>query len=75
MTANPPTVVEASRTIAADAAVIFELIAVRHNHVVEFEEGRCIAWRPSEPGGEPPGHLWRWTLQPVGDGTLVTHSR
>jgi proline iminopeptidase len=109
---TPPKVVEASRTIAADAAVIFELIAdparqpswdgndnlaeaapgqrvrgvgdvfvmtltmgaVRHNHVVEFEEGRRIAWRPSEPGGEPPGHLWRWTLQPIGDGTLVTHT-
>jgi uncharacterized protein YndB with AHSA1/START domain len=49
--------------------------AVRHNHVVEFEEGRLIAWRPSEPGGEPPGHLWRWTLEPLGDGlTLVTHT-
>ena len=49
--------------------------AVRHNHVVEFEEGRLIAWRPSEPGSEPPGHLWRWTLEPRGDGlTLVTHT-
>jgi uncharacterized protein YndB with AHSA1/START domain len=49
--------------------------AVRHNHVVEYEEGRLIAWRPSEPGGEPPGHLWRWTLQPLDDGrTLVTHT-
>ncbi len=48
---------------------------VRHNHVVEFEEGRRIAWRPSEPGGEPPGHLWRWTLEPVDDKTtLVTHT-
>jgi hypothetical protein len=28
-----------------------------------------------EPGGEPPGHLWRWSLQPLGDGTtLVTHT-
>ena len=48
--------------------------AVRHNHVVEFEEGRRIAWLPSEPGGEPPGHLWRWTLDPLDDQrTLVTH--
>jgi uncharacterized protein YndB with AHSA1/START domain len=47
---------------------------VRHNHVVEFEEGRRIAWRPSEPGSEPPGHLWRWILEPLDDGrTLVTH--
>ena len=110
---SPPRIVETSRLIAADAAVIFELIAdparqpswdgndnlaqappgqrvhavgdvfvmtltlgaVRHNHVVEFEEGRLIAWRPSEPGGDPPGHLWRWTLQPVGEQTtLVTHT-
>lgn len=49
--------------------------AVRHNHVVEFEEGRLIAWRPSEPGGEPPGPVWRWTLESVGDNaTLVTHT-
>ena len=27
---------------------------VRENHVVEFEEGRRIAWRPSEPGSAPP---------------------
>ena len=24
--------------------------ADRENHVVEFDEGRLIAWRPSEPG-------------------------
>jgi uncharacterized protein YndB with AHSA1/START domain len=49
--------------------------SVRENHVVEFEEGRLIAWRPSEPGGEPPGHLWRWELRPVdGSHTLVTHT-
>jgi uncharacterized protein YndB with AHSA1/START domain len=48
---------------------------VRENHVVEFEEGRLIAWRPSEPGQEPPGHLWRWQLEPVDDArTLVTHT-
>ena len=109
---EPEKVVEASRQIAADPAVIFELIAdpsqqpqwdgndnlvsaapgqrvrgvgdvftmaltnggVRENHVVEFEEARLIAWRPAEPGKEPPGHLWRWRLAPAGDGsTLVTH--
>jgi uncharacterized protein YndB with AHSA1/START domain len=48
---------------------------VRENHVVEFEEGRRIAWRPSDPGSEPPGHLWRWELEPVGEGrTRVTHT-
>jgi uncharacterized protein YndB with AHSA1/START domain len=49
--------------------------AVRENHVVEFEEGRRIAWRPSEPGKSQPGHLWRWELKPSGDaGTRVTHT-
>lgn len=49
--------------------------AVRANHVVEFEEGRRIAWRPSEPGQPPPGHLWRWELVPIDDSrTLVTHT-
>ena len=49
--------------------------AVRENHVVEFEEGRCIAWRPAEPGQEPPGHLWRWELEPIDPSrTRVTHT-
>jgi uncharacterized protein YndB with AHSA1/START domain len=49
--------------------------AVRENHVVEFEEGRRIAWLPAEPGQPPPGHLWRWELQPVGGSrTRVTHT-
>jgi len=49
--------------------------AVRENLVIEFDEGRLIAWRPSEPGGTPPGHLWRWELEPVDDAhTRVTHT-
>jgi uncharacterized protein YndB with AHSA1/START domain len=49
--------------------------AVRENHVAEFDEGRLIAWRPSEAGGTPPGHLWRWELKPIDAGhTLVTHT-
>jgi uncharacterized protein YndB with AHSA1/START domain len=49
--------------------------AVRENHVVEFEEGRRIAWRPAEPGRQPPGHLWRWELVPIDQSrTLVTHT-
>jgi len=49
--------------------------SIRENHVVEFEEGRLIAWRPSEPGKEPPGHLWRWELEPLDESrTLVTHT-
>jgi hypothetical protein len=43
---------------------------------VEFDEARRIAWLPSEVGKQPPGHLWRWELEPVGDGsrTRVTHT-
>jgi uncharacterized protein YndB with AHSA1/START domain len=49
--------------------------SIRDNRVVEFEEGRLIAWRPSEQGGEPPGHLWRWELEPLdGSRTRVTHT-
>jgi uncharacterized protein YndB with AHSA1/START domain len=49
--------------------------AVRENHVVEFEEWRRIAWRPSVPGQAPPGHLWRWELEPVdSSSTRVTHT-
>jgi uncharacterized protein YndB with AHSA1/START domain len=48
---------------------------VRENHVVEFDEGRRMAWRPAEPGKEPPGHLWRWELEPIAASrTKVTHT-
>jgi uncharacterized protein YndB with AHSA1/START domain len=48
---------------------------VRENHVVEFVEGRRIAWRPAEPGQPPPGHLWRWELEPVDSlRTRVVHT-
>ena len=49
--------------------------AVRENHVVEFIEGSQIAWRPAEPKKQPPGHLWRWMLEPLNDTlTRVTHT-
>ncbi|WP_040835032.1 SRPBCC family protein [Nocardia brevicatena] len=49
--------------------------SVRENHVVEFEADRRIAWLPSEPGRRPPGHLWRWELEPVDVAyTRVTHT-
>ncbi|WP_136244804.1 SRPBCC family protein [Mycobacterium intracellulare] len=49
--------------------------AVRENHVTEFVEGSKIAWRPAEPGKQPPGHLWRWELSPVNaELTTVTHT-
>jgi uncharacterized protein YndB with AHSA1/START domain len=48
---------------------------VRENHVVEFEEGRRIAWTPAPVGQAPPGHLWRWELEPVdASRTRVTHT-
>jgi uncharacterized protein YndB with AHSA1/START domain len=47
----------------------------RENHVVEFDEGRLIAWRPAEVGRKPPGHLWRWELEPIdASRTRVTHT-
>jgi uncharacterized protein YndB with AHSA1/START domain len=48
---------------------------VRQNHVVEFDEGRRIAWTPAEPGKAPPGHLWLWELEPIDSSrTIVTHT-
>jgi uncharacterized protein YndB with AHSA1/START domain len=48
---------------------------VRENHVVEFEEGRRIAWTPARQGKAPAGHLWRWELEPIGTSvTRVTHT-
>jgi uncharacterized protein YndB with AHSA1/START domain len=49
--------------------------SVRENHVVEFDEGRRIAWRPADPGQPPAGHLWRWELDPIdASRTRVTHT-
>ena len=48
---------------------------VRDNRVIEFEEGRLIAWMPGDAGAEPAGHLWRWQLEPLdGSRTLVTQT-
>lgn len=47
----------------------------RDNEVVEFEEGRRIAWKPAPVGEEPRGHMWRWELEPVDNlTTLVRHT-
>ncbi|XPP27047.1 MAG: SRPBCC family protein [Leucobacter sp.] len=48
---------------------------VRENHVVDFEEGRRVAWKPSPVGEEPYGHLWAWELEPTAEPgvTLVRH--
>jgi uncharacterized protein YndB with AHSA1/START domain len=49
--------------------------SIRENHVVEFDEGRRLAWTPAEAGKRPPGHLWRWELEPIGTArTRVTHT-
>lgn len=48
---------------------------IRDNKVVEFEEGRRIAWCPGDEGAAPAGHLWRWELTPAEGGkTSVTHT-
>ena len=47
----------------------------RENHVVEFEEGRRIAWKPASVGKAPAGHLWRWEVEPTAEGhTVATHT-
>lgn len=47
----------------------------RENHVVDFDEGRVIAWRPSEVGAPTPGHEWRWEISPLDSGSAeVTHT-
>ncbi|MER5387518.1 SRPBCC family protein [Saccharopolyspora sp. NPDC002686] len=68
---------EGQRVSAVGEAFTVKLTqgSVRENRVVEFEEGRRIAWLPSEPGKQPPGHLWRWELEPTADGrTQVCHT-
>lgn len=48
---------------------------VRENHVVEFIEGRLIAWKPADPGRPPAGHLWRWQIDPIDDQhSIVVHT-
>jgi len=47
----------------------------RDNLVVDFEEGRRIAWRPGNEGEAPAGHEWRWGVEPLEDGSSrVTHT-
>ncbi len=68
---------EGQRITGADQQFIMELTngQSRTNHVVEFEEGRRIAWKPAPSGEAPRGHLFRWELYPVDDSTTeVTHT-
>jgi uncharacterized protein YndB with AHSA1/START domain len=48
----------------------------RENHIVDFAEGRLIAWKPSEVGGESFGQKWWvWEIEPTGEGAcLVRHT-
>jgi uncharacterized protein YndB with AHSA1/START domain len=63
------------RAVGDVFTMVLTMGTARENHVAEFEEGRLIAWRPSEPGAKPPGHLWRWRLEPIDDThTRVTHT-
>lgn len=41
------------------------------NVVVEYEQDRLIAWKTSGLGGLIGGRIWRYELEPSGDGTLV----
>ncbi|MGH9207883.1 MAG: SRPBCC family protein [Acidimicrobiales bacterium] len=63
------------RNVGEGVIMTLTLGIVRENHIVEFEEARRIAWLPSEPGERPPGHLWRWELEPIDEThTRVTHT-
>ena len=43
----------------------------RENHVVDFVEGRRIAWMPSEVGEPPLGHMWIWEIEAAGDESVL----
>ena len=63
------------RRVGDTFTMMLTIGSTRVNHVVEFIEGRRIAWLPAEPDQPPPGHLWRWQLEPRGDDeTLVIHT-
>ena len=57
------------------AMTLTKTSGIRDNRVIEFEEGRLIAWMPGDAGQEPAGHLWRWELEPLDESrTLVTQT-
>lgn len=64
------------RAVGASFVTILSKGTVRESRVVEFEEARRIAWLPiDERTGSAPGHLWRYELEPLSDGTtLVRHT-
>ena len=63
------------RSVADVFSMTLTMGAIRQNHVVEFTEGRLIAWKPAEPDQPPVGHLWRWELEPIDEATSrVVHT-
>ncbi|AZU01995.1 MAG: SRPBCC family protein [Brevibacterium aurantiacum] len=73
---NLGTAVEGQRVRGTGGSFITTLTkgVDRENHIVDFEEGRLIAWQPSEVGGEPFGQKWVWQIEPIGgDSVLVRH--
>ncbi|SDX76817.1 Uncharacterized conserved protein YndB, AHSA1/START domain [Modestobacter sp. DSM 44400] len=45
------------------------------NHVLEFDEGRRIAWTTAREGQPPAGVRWSWALEPLaGERTTVVHT-
>ena len=62
--------IDAPERLSLDATFGMQMkIGVRYkitNTVVEFEEGKTIAWRHIG------GHIWRYILEPVDGGTKVT---
>lgn len=62
---NPPRLCEGARfSMAMRMGLPYRVT----NEVVEFEEGRRIAWRHFG------GHVWRYDLEPVEGGTRVTET-
>lgn len=46
-----------------------------YNRIIEFEEGRRIAWQPHPEGEDAPGHVWKWEIAPVSaNESRVTHT-
>ncbi|MGC2939592.1 MULTISPECIES: SRPBCC family protein [unclassified Brevibacterium] len=73
---NLGTAVEGQRVRGTGGSFITTLTkgVDRENHIADFEEGRLIAWKPSEVGGEPFGQKWVWQIEPIGgDSVLVRH--
>jgi hypothetical protein len=62
--------IDAPERLSLDATFGMQMkIGVRYkitNTIVEFEEGKTIAWRHFG------GHIWRYILEPVDGGTKVT---